>query len=89
MLPIHELLARIRWDAEFGNATFIIGYWDRVARRIIHVPWGQVQHGEASAPGLDVQGPDGVLRRIPLHRIRVVFRNGQPIWRRNVPGEGE
>lgn len=33
MQPIHEVLARIRWDAEFAKGRFVIGYWDRVAAR--------------------------------------------------------
>ena len=38
MIPIHELLSRIRWDETFGQADFIIGYYDRVEDRIIRVP---------------------------------------------------
>ncbi|MFN6960799.1 MAG: DUF504 domain-containing protein, partial [Rhodocyclaceae bacterium] len=37
MQPIHELLSRIRWDAEFGQGEFVIGYWDRVDRRLHRV----------------------------------------------------
>jgi len=33
MIPIHELLARIRWDPEFGAARFEIAYFDRRAPR--------------------------------------------------------
>jgi len=29
MTPIHELLARIRHDPEFGRGQFEIGYFDR------------------------------------------------------------
>ena len=29
MIPIHELLNRIRWDAEFAKGTFELGYYDR------------------------------------------------------------
>jgi len=38
MIPIHALLARIRWDPAFGRGEFVIGYYDRVARRIVHMP---------------------------------------------------
>lgn len=30
MQPIDKLLARIKWDKEFGDAAFAIGYLDRV-----------------------------------------------------------
>ena len=29
MTPIHELLNRIRWDKEYGQGRFEIGYFDR------------------------------------------------------------
>ena len=32
MTPVHELLARIRWDPAFGAAKFVIGYWHREGR---------------------------------------------------------
>lgn len=38
MIPIHALLARIRGDPAFGRGEFVIGYYDRVARRIVHMP---------------------------------------------------
>ncbi len=37
MTPLHELLSRIRWDADFGAARFELGYYDRVADRIVRV----------------------------------------------------
>jgi uncharacterized protein (UPF0248 family) len=36
MIPIHELLARIRWDAAYARSRFVIGYWDRVAGKVLH-----------------------------------------------------
>ena len=33
MIPIQELISRIRWDREFGNADFAIGYHDRTTER--------------------------------------------------------
>jgi len=38
MLPIHELLNRIRWDKEFGRGDFRIGYYDSIEDRLIRVP---------------------------------------------------
>ena len=33
MRPLHDLLARIRWDSEFNKGVFALGYYDRVARQ--------------------------------------------------------
>ena len=42
MTPIHELLNRIRWDEEFGQAEFEIGYYERLEDRIIRVPLREI-----------------------------------------------
>lgn len=34
MTPIHELLNRIRWDKEFGQGRFEVGYHDRHADQL-------------------------------------------------------
>ena len=38
MIPIHELLNRIRWDPEFARGCFQLGYYDRAENRVILVP---------------------------------------------------
>ena len=48
MIPIHQLLSRIRWDPEFGRGTFDLGYFDRVEERVVIVPG--TQHAASYAP---------------------------------------
>jgi len=43
MIPIHELLNRIRWDPEFARGDFQLGYYDRAEDRIILVPLKEVR----------------------------------------------
>ena len=38
MIPIHQLLNRIRWDHEFARGSFHLGYYDRAENRVILVP---------------------------------------------------
>lgn len=85
MLPIHELLSRIRWDASFGSANFALGYHDRHEGGLLVVPLREVRFptGEAgAAPSFELIDGDGELRRIPLHRIKQVYRDGELIWAR-------
>lgn len=42
MIPIHELLNKIRWNSEFGKGTFEIGYFDRVAQKIMRVAFKNI-----------------------------------------------
>ena len=38
MITIQELLNRINWDKEFAKGEFVIGYYDRVEKRVLKVP---------------------------------------------------
>ena len=82
MMPIHELLDRIRWDEAFGNAEFVIGFYDRVADRIQRVPLDRIQFVEGDHYFFHFFDDEGVEHSVPLHRIREVVRNGERIWHR-------
>jgi len=38
VIPVHELLARIRWDPQFGGGRFELGYLDRKEKPIVRIP---------------------------------------------------
>ncbi|KAI5915725.1 DUF504 domain-containing protein [Thauera sp. 2A1] len=85
MTPLHELLSRIRWDAEFGAADFVVGYYDRVAGGIVRVDMQALSVDPDNHSLLDLIDEDGVVRSMPMHRVREVFRDGELIWKRE-PG---
>lgn len=85
MIPIHELLNRIRWDADFGRAEFLIGYHDRFANSTIRVPLKELRFDEDDRFDFELIDDMGELHTIPLHRIREVYRNGELIWHRDEP----
>jgi len=82
MIPIHQLLSRIRWDREFGAANFVIGYHDRVEDEIILAPFSDLIFPPDRSDLVGIMDPDGVVRSIPLHRIKKVFRDRKLIWER-------
>lgn len=87
MQPLEDLLHRIRWDAEFGKGAFALGYCDRVAQREQIVPFAAVSL-DPKKPGMfSVEDEDSVLRQIPLHRVRTVYKDGVVIWQRPSPRE--
>lgn len=87
MLPIQKLLSRIRWDPRFRQGRFTLGYFDRVARNIVVVPFDAIRF-PSGAPGMfEIWDEEGVLHRIPLHRVRRVYRDGRLIWERRPLGE--
>lgn len=86
MQPIHELLARIRWDTEFSRARFELAYWDRMARELQRISLDQVGWESANPSLLAIVDAEGVARSIPFHRVRKVWRDGVLIWDRDVQG---
>jgi uncharacterized protein (UPF0248 family) len=82
MIPIHELLNRIRWDREYGQADIEIGYYDRLEQRIIRVPMRSIFFEPGDHFAFDLYDHEGELHSIPLHRVKQVFRNGELIWHR-------
>jgi uncharacterized protein (UPF0248 family) len=82
MQPIHELLNRIRWDRDFGSCSFELGYYDRVADKIIRVAFNEIIRAPGDTFSFQLIDPEGEPRSIPLHRIREVYRDGVLIWQR-------
>ncbi len=82
MMPIQELLSRIRWDKEYGHADFVVGYYDRLEQRIITVPLKELYFDSEDHFDFQLLDEEGVTHTIPLHRIRQVFRNGDLVWER-------
>ena len=83
MIPIHELLNRIRWDPEFGRGEFVIGYYDRVEDAIIRVPLGEILLRPDDHFSFELIDREGEVQSIPLHRIREVHKDGKLIWHRD------
>jgi uncharacterized protein (UPF0248 family) len=83
MIPIHELLNRIKWDDEFGHAKFIVAYHDRFEDEVIKVPLKELSFDREDHFDFELVDEMGITRTIPLHRIREVYRNGTLIWHRD------
>ena len=82
MIPIHELLARIRWDPEFGRARFVIAYLDHKRDALVRVPFERIRLPEDHRFAFEAQEDDGTRHRVPYHRVREVWRDGELIWAR-------
>jgi uncharacterized protein (UPF0248 family) len=79
MTPIHELLARIRHDKEFGRGQFEIGYFDRREGTIHRVALYGVTFPEGERRVFELADESGQMRRIPFHRVREVCQGGSRI----------
>jgi len=82
LIPIHELLNRIRWDAQFGRGDFVIGYHDRVTDRMERVPMRDIFFEPGDRFSFHFTDDRGAVHDVPLHRIREVCKDGEVIWQR-------
>jgi uncharacterized protein (UPF0248 family) len=89
MQPIQDVLHRIQWDRAYAQADFQIGYWDRVARRIVRVPLRRIDFPAADGFAFEATEGDGSVHSVPLHRVREVWRDGALIWQRQGHAEWE
>ena len=85
MIPIHELLARIRWDPEFGKGNFELAYEDKVEHQLRRVPLEQIYVEPGQHFAFEAEEDDGSIHTVPFHRVREVWRNDTLIWERH-PG---
>ena len=83
MIPIQELLSRICWNSEFGRGTFEIGYYDRIERKIICVPFEKILLEKGNHATFQLMDVNGELQKIPFHRVREVYKDGDLIWSRS------
>lgn len=82
MIPIHELLARIRWDPEFGKGTFELAYEDKVEHQLKRVPLERITIESGQHFTFEAEEDDGTVHTVPFHRVRKVWRDGVLIWER-------
>lgn len=82
MIPLQDLLNRIRWDKEFARGDYNLGYYDRIEDRVVIVPLGQVFFSKGDHFSFGLVNERGELISIPFHRVRQIYKNGQLIWSR-------
>jgi uncharacterized protein (UPF0248 family) len=82
MIPIHELINRIRWDEAFAKGYFVIGYYDRKNKKITRTPFLQIYLTQGNHFFFQVTNPDGSPHEILFHRVKAVHKDGKLIWYR-------
>ncbi len=73
MIPIHDLLNRIRWDLEFGRGHFEIGYYDRHEAVLQQVALQAVSFPEGERHAFEVVDEAGQARRVHGHGWTLSF----------------
>jgi uncharacterized protein (UPF0248 family) len=85
VIPIHSLLARIRWDPDFGRGRWEIAYLDRARMGLVRLPLDEIRTQPGVRFMFDVVDEEGATHSVPYHRVREVRRDGKVIWSRLAP----
>jgi len=76
MIPIKDLLNKIKWDKREIPEQYTIFYFDRIAKKLIPIPYIKIKKLEGSFMVLDNEEETN----IPLHRIKKVAKNNIVVW---------
>ena len=78
MLPIQQLLNKIKWDKRENPSDYTLFYFDRILNKLVSIPYNKIKRLEGSFMILDNEEETN----IPLHRIRKVTKNHAVVWER-------
>ena len=83
MQTIIDLVNEIRWSPEMEPALFSLGYYDRVARELKWIRFGDIVFEESDKFAVKVLDDEGREKHIPYHRFRQVKKGDDVIWKRD------
>ena len=78
MIPIKDFLNKIKWDKNENHSDYSIGYWDNQNKKLIFIKFEEIRKIEENFILLDREEET----YIPLHRIKIVKRNEEVVWKR-------
>ena len=78
MKPVQDVLNQIKWDKRLRGKDFTIEYID--LGKLVSIPYTAIKKIEGLFMVI-MKGDEETY--IPLHRIRIVKKNGEVIWQRS------
>lgn len=78
MIPVKNLINKIKWDKRENPRDYKIFYFDRILNKLIKIPYSKIKRLEGSFMVLDNEEESNV----PLHRIKKVMKNHVVVWER-------
>ena len=59
-----------------------LGYFDRVESRVVVVSFYDIEFPQDAPQVFRIVDEEGRVHRVPFHRVREVYKDGQRIWHR-------
>ena len=78
MIPIRDLINKIKWDKRENPEEYTLFYFDRILNKLISIPYAKIKRIEGSFMIIDNEEEIN----IPLHRIKKVTKNNFVVWER-------
>ena len=78
MIPIKDLINKIKWDKRENMHDYSIFYFDRILKKLIRIPYTKIKRLEGTFMVIDNEEESD----IPLHRIKKVTKNNAVVWER-------
>ena len=78
MIPIKDLIDKIKWDKRENPKQYAIFYFDRIKKTLIKIPYTKIKRIEGSFMILNNEEESN----IPLHRVKKVMKNDVVVWER-------
>ncbi|HLF54999.1 MAG TPA: DUF504 domain-containing protein [Candidatus Nanoarchaeia archaeon] len=72
-----EMLDKIKWDEKEDKSAYIIAYKDKDVLK--EIKFTDIKRVEDEFMIIDINGRE---TNIPLHRIKMIKKNGEIIWQR-------
>lgn len=79
MIPIKDLLNKIKWDKRENPDDYAIFYLDKIANKLIEIRYNDIKRIEGTFMVID---KDNEETYIPMHRIKKVKNKDKIVWSR-------
>ena len=79
MIPIRDLLNKIKWDPKETPGNYVLYYYDRIENSLKEIRFKDIRKISERFMLVEIDGKEA---DIPLHRIKKVVRKGTVVWER-------
>ena len=84
MIPIKELINKIKWDKRENPEDYALWFLD--LDKLVEMKYTDIKNIDGNFMVVEKEGEE---IEIPLHRIREVRKKGVVVWKREVAKQGK
>ena len=81
MIPIKDLLNKIKWDKRELPEEYLVYYLDRISQKLIKINYNDIKKFEDNFIVIEKNNEETY---IPMHRIKEVRKNNVLVWKRSI-----